>query len=356
MDNGVPITEYADKRIGVYGGKFFPFHKGHVSFVEEAAKLVDVLFVVLQYDEEYEKLLAEGTKFIPVEPRIRERWMVETFKDFANIRVFSQYEHRSDEHMNDPLIGETYRELVETVGHIDVIFSNTHDYNEYFEKWLPGVEHIILLEDRGIINISATDIREKGVYECWNYLPEAVQKYYTKRIAFCGWESAGKSYASEKIAERFNTNFLPEYGRTFYVDEIGGFDGIDLPEDYINIMAGHLFALHNSFGNKFICMDTDMIYTQFFYWKQTGLLHPVLDAAIKSNIESIDTYFFLEPRNAFADDGSRFRVDEVERQQISDDLKQMYQNYGKNLVIVDFVDGAERLDYVESYIKDNLFT
>lgn len=57
MDNGVPITEYADKRVGVYGGKFFPFHKGHVSFVMEAAKLVDVLFVALQYDEEYEKSL-----------------------------------------------------------------------------------------------------------------------------------------------------------------------------------------------------------------------------------------------------------------------------------------------------------
>lgn len=350
MDNGVPLEQYADKKIGVYGGKFFPFHKGHVSFALEAAKQVDVLFVVLQYDEEYEKQLCVGTNFVPVEPRIRERWIVETFKDYPNIRVFSQYEHRSDDFMNDPLIGETYRELVDTVGHLDIIFSNTHEYDDYFAKWLPGVEHVVLLEDRGIIDISATRIRTEGVYDCWDYLPDAVKKFYTKRVAFCGWESAGKSFSAQVLAERFNTTYLPEYGRTFYVDELGGFNGIDLPEDYINIMAGHLFALHNSFGNKFICMDTDMIYTQFFHWKQTGQLHPVLDAAIKSNIEKIDTYFFLEPRNAFADDGSRFRVDEVERQTISDDLQQMYRDYGKELIIVDVVDGIQRLDFMADHI------
>lgn len=72
-----------------------------------------------------------------MEPRIRERWLVETFKDYPNVRVFSQYEHRSDDYMHDPLIAETYRELRETVGHLDVIFSNTHDYDDYFENGCP---------------------------------------------------------------------------------------------------------------------------------------------------------------------------------------------------------------------------
>lgn len=356
MDNGVPVTEYADKIVGVYGGKFFPPHAGHLSFIEEAVKQVDVLFVVIQYDEEYEKQLCAGTPFPLVSPRIRERWLVEVFKDNPKVRVFSQYEHRSDYHLTDPQIQETYKDLIEQVGgHIDYIFSNTHEYDEYFSTWLPETTHIVMLENRDKINISASEIRAENVFNNWNHLLEPAKKYFTKRIAFCGWESAGKSYSSQHVAETFNTTYLPEYGRTFYVDDLGGFDGIDLPEDYIAIAAGHLHALNQATSNKILCLDTDLIYTQFFHWKQTNQLHPVIDALIKSNAEKIDTYFFLEPRNAFADDGTRFRVDEEERQRISDELKQMYDNYGKQLIVIDEINPETRLLKMETKISELYF-
>lgn len=352
MDNGVLVEEYAELRVGVYGGKFFPFHNGHVAFALRAAKQVDVLFIVLQYDEEYERKLCEHSGFRYVEPRVRERWIVETFREYSNIRVFSLYEHRSDEHMNDPLIEESYRELVEITGHVDIIFSNTHDYDDYFAKYLPGVEHVVFYEEREDVPVSATEIREKGVYSMWGYLPYAVQKWYTKRLAFCGWESAGKTFLARQVAEDFNTVFLEEYGRTFYVDMVGGFQGVNLPDDYMNIMAGHLLALFNSSGNRFVSVDTDLVYTQFFYWKENHKLHPVLDAAIKNNVEHIDAFFFLEPRNPFADDGSRFRVSNDERTRISNQLKNMYTYYGKELIIIDEVDGEERVRKVEGKIRE----
>lgn len=356
MDNGVPVTEYADKTVGVYGGKFFPPHAGHVSFIEEAKKQVDVLFVVVQYDEEHEKKLCEGTPFPLVPPRVRERWLVETFKNDDKVRVFSQYEHRSPEHLTDPLLKITYDDLLNKIGgKIDVIFSNTHEYDNYFSTWLPGTPHVVLLENRDVVNISASEIRATNVFNNWEHLLEPAKKYFVKRIAFCGWESAGKSYSSEHLANIFNTTYLPEYGRTFYVDDLGGFDGIDLPEDYVAIAAGHLHALNKATANKILCLDTDLIYTQFFHWKQTGTLHPVIDSLIKANAEKIDTYFFLEPRNAFADDDTRFRVDEEERQRISNELKNMYMNYGKQLIVIDEENPTFRLQKMETEIRNLYF-
>ena len=346
MNDGVPITEYANLKIGVYGGKFFPFHKGHMSFVEEALKYVDILFVVVQYDEEHEKALCVGTPFVPISPRLRERWITEIYKDNPQVRVFSQYEHRSENHMVDPLIAETYRELIEKCGHVDIIFSNTHEYDEYFAKWLPGVEHVVFLEDRSIYPISATKIREEGVYANWDFLPKPVQKHYLKRIAFCGWESAGKSFTAQAVSEKFKTKYLPEYGRTFYTEELGGYADIALPEDYINIAAGHLQQLYYAEGNKFISVDTDMIYTQFYHILENGYKNEALDAMIRANSERISTYIFLEPRNAFADDGSRFRIDDIERQRISDQLKALYLGYGRELIVIDEIDNKKRLEAV----------
>lgn len=345
MDNGPELTEYANKTIGVYGGKFFPPHKGHISFALEAAKLVDILFVNIQYDQEYEKKLCEGTNFKPITPRQRERWLTEIFKNHPNIRVMAQYEHRSDQYLTDPLIQQTYDELRETTGHIDVIFSNTHDYDNYFQKWIPEAQHIVLLEDRNIYPISATKIREEGPYAHWESLPEPVQKHYLKRVAFCGWESSGKTYSTQQIAQQFHTTFVPEYGRTYYVDEIGGYADIAEPEDYIDIMAGHLQQLRYANGNKILCVDTDLIYTQFFHQQLYGTLHPILDLIIKQNIEKIDTYLFFEPYT-FNDDGTRYRFTETERQQTSDQLKTLYAYYNRELIVINGT-GSERLNQVE---------
>lgn len=354
MDNGVPVSEYKNSRVGIYGGKFFPFHLGHMSFIKEAIKEVDVLFVVVQYDEEYERSLIQGTNFPLIPGRIRERWITEIYKDNPKVRVFSQYEHRSDypNYLNDPLVGETYKELLETIGgHLDVVFSNTHEYDEYFNKWLPGVEHRVLLENREISNISASQIRSDGVYKQWDMLPKVIQKFFLKRIAFCGWESVGKTYTAQRIAKEFNTTYLPEYGRT-YTEELGGYDGIDLDEDYPNIMAGHLQALHYANGNKFLSIDTDLIYTQFFYWKQNQKLHPVLDVAIKANVDKIDHYIFLDPYNDFHEDGSRFRLEQSEREITSEQLKAFYKDlYKKDLHIVSIQDNDERYQIVKAHVE-----
>lgn len=345
-----------NQTVGVYGGKFFPPHIGHLSFIYQAATEVDKLYVVVQYDLEHEAKLVENTNFKIIDPKERVAWLSEELRDYPNIHVLAQYEHRSDEHLTDPLCGETYKELTRMVGgKIDVVFSNTHEYDEYFNTWLPGVTHRVMLENRDIHDISATEIRAKGIYASWDYLPKAVQRAYLKRVCLVGWESTGKTFTSKIIAKIMNTTYVEEYGRTYY-EEKGAFSTIDKTDDYVEIAAGHLHALHYAQGNKLIVMDTDLVYTQFFHMKQHGFKNPILELMIENRQDKIDYYLFLEPHNALHQDGSRYEQLQDERQQTSDKLKELYLSYGRELIVINEADNHTRLttclNLVDQYVHN----
>lgn len=339
MDYGPEVSEYAGKRVGVYGGKFYPFHRGHLSFILKAQSMVDVLFVAVQFDEGFERaLIADGSEFTWVDPRVREGWIAETLKPFPNIRVLSQFEHRSDQFMDDPLLVGTYRELLEMVGgHVDVIFSNTHEYDDYFARYLPDSEHVVFYEERSVFQISATQIRDEGVYKHWGQLPATVQSFYRKRVAVCGIESSGKSHISNMLAAQFNTVAVPEWGRLFY-DRRNAYSSVDDPADYVDIAAGHVHLLneaHREASQPVLFSDTDMIYTQFFHELSYGRKHPVLDAMIRAKADKIDAWLWLEPHEDHELDGTRLVVSDTARQRNRDHLFGLYEEYGVKLVVVD---------------------
>lgn len=354
MDYGPEVETYSGKTVGVYGGKFYPFHNGHLAFIMRAQSMVDILFVAVQYDEAYEQQLSEGTKFPRATPTDRTRWVTEALKDFPNIRVISQYEHRSDNHMNDPEIEQAYRELLATVGgRMDIIFSNTWDYDEYFRKYLPDSKHVVFYEEREDVNISATEIREQGVFATWEYLPKPVQKFYTKRVALCGVESTGKTHLSRMLAAGFNTVTAEEYGRVYY-DNLNGYIDVEKHEDYVDIAVGHCHILNQRTGeaNKVLIADTDLIYTQFFHIQAHGYKHPVLDALILSKADKIDEYVFIEPFNEHELDGTRLLVTDDERARNNAILKDLYVSYGVNLNVVDEEDREQRYKACYTIVKE----
>lgn len=338
MDFGPDVSTYEGKRVGLFGDYFYPLHRGHLAQIDEAATRVDVLFVAVFANDPHEQSLIAGAEFAQLSPRLRERWLSELFAARPNIRVLTApvgSDHTA-----------SFHELALRCHHIDEVFVQDDETAAEMETALPGTARVTLPPNTP----DAATIRREGTSAHWEALPRPVQLHYTKRVAFCGWESSGKSFTAEHIARVLATTCVPEYGREYY-EQLGGYEDIAESQDALNTASGQLHSLERAVGNRILCVDTDLIYTQFYHLKDFGWMHPALDALVRANAEKIDEWIFLEPRNPLADDGSRFRYNDDERQSTSNSLQEMYRHYGVNLHVVDEADDAKRLQVCEELVR-----
>ena len=154
--------------VGMYGGKFMPFHKGHFYCIEKATMQCEKVYVILFYGgADEEKILArEKRDYLSVEVRKRhiENAIQKNFpKGNVELKLIDVSSCRDIEGEEDwdaetPLV-------LNAIGKMDAVYSSEPSYENYFKRAYPWATHILVDPPREVYPISGTKIRNMNTKE-----------------------------------------------------------------------------------------------------------------------------------------------------------------------------------------------
>ncbi|KQL48512.1 nicotinate-nucleotide adenylyltransferase [Brevibacillus choshinensis] len=307
--------------VGFIGGKFLPLHQGHVYAITQAACYCDELYVILSYSQIRDRKLCEAAEIQEMPYEVRLRWLSGMAKDMENVHVLAVEDAADSDESYDWAAGAA--NIRRKIGKpIDYVFSSETAYEPIFHQLYPEAKHIIIDADRSQVPISATRIREEGVFAHWEQIPTIVRPTFVKKVVVVGTESCGKSTLIRYLAKVYNTVFVEEYGRTV-CEEVGGCETILTEEYYPYIAYGHKMKEYEAIkqANKLLFIDTEAIVTQFYSELYTGRTFPVLDQVARE--QQYDLWLFLEPDVPWVDDGLRVHGESDVRRENNERLQQM---------------------------------
>ena len=147
-------------KIGMYGGKFMPFHKGHRYCVETASKECEKVYVILFYggSDEVEILKNNNSNYLSVE--VRKQKVIELTSNYSNaIPIFIDVSNCRLEDGKEDWDAETplVRDVVGDI--LDAVYSSEESYGDYFSRAYPEATHRLVDVKREHYPISGTMIR-----------------------------------------------------------------------------------------------------------------------------------------------------------------------------------------------------
>lgn len=272
-------------------GKFMPLHEGHLFMIRVAAEMVDELSVLVCTRE-----------CEPIDGGLRLRWVEESVP--RNVRVLHYGEDVPQEPADHPDFWPIWRKIVKETHPepIDLVFGS-EDYVVRLAAEV-GATPFPVDPRREVVDVSATMIRENPAAH-WEYVPPAVRPYYQRRICLLGPESSGKSTLAGKLATRFATCQVPEFGRTW--DEIVRHGEAWSTSDFMAIAEGQV-AFRNviaGWAGPLLIEDTDIIQTLVWAEYFLGAVPKEL-TAYAAEAGLADHYLLLTPEVDWADDGTRY--------------------------------------------------
>ncbi len=146
-------------KVGMYGGKFMPFHKGHLHCVEYAAKQCEKLYVLLFCggDQEIEILKTRHEDWLQPENRLKQ--VKRACKKFKNVEVVKvDTTDCKGEDGKEDWDKETDLVLAVT-GKMDAVYGSEPEYKDYYDRAYPWATYEMVDVDRKEFPISGTAIR-----------------------------------------------------------------------------------------------------------------------------------------------------------------------------------------------------
>lgn len=274
--------------LGFIVGKFYPPHRGHKLLIDTARKQVDRLVVMLAHHPSQ-----------TISGELRRDWLREIHPD-------------CEIHLVPDELADDSRQWAEfTLRHLggapDVVFSS-EQYGPEFARWM-GSKHVMVDQSRQNVPVSGTAVRAAPL-EHWEFLEPCVRAYFALRVVLVGAESTGKTTLAEMLARRFQTVWVPEYGREHWEQKVAGLSMDDpLPawsvDEFRHIAAEQQAreAAAARLANRILVCDTNSFATGTWYERYFGKRDSAVDAF--GAHDKVDLYLLCAPDVAFVQDGLR---------------------------------------------------
>ena len=274
--------------LGFVVGKFYPPHRGHKHLIDQARGQVDRLIVMLAH---------HPSQAIPGE--LRKAWLQEIHPDCEIDLVADELEDDSREWAQF-----TARYLGFAP---DVVFSS-EDYGPEFARLL-GARHVMIDRERRAVPISGTMIRASPL-RYLDYLEPCVRAYFVKRVVVIGAESTGKTTLARGLAEHFDTEWVPEFGREHWERKLEGRRITDpppswSPDEFVEIATEQQAREEGAArrANRVLFGDTNAFATGTWYERYHAGRDPRVDAI--GARDKVDLYLLTAPDVPFVQDGLR---------------------------------------------------
>lgn len=294
-------------------GTFMPPHAGHVMIAETAAALVDELTILVSWQPHD-----------PIPGPLRLAWMQQLFPRAHVIGHDAPAPQHPDEH---PDFSTIWRDIVTSVhpAPIDRLFAS-EAYGAQLAADL-GARFVMVDPDRAAVPVSGTAIRADP-FAHWRHIPAPVRPYFARSICLHGPESTGKSTLAPRLAQHFDTLYVPEYGRT-YCEQNGLALGM---RDLVTIGRTHAAMTASLLRqcNRRLILDTDPVMTAAW----ADMLFDRRDDWFDAFDQTANLYLLLDIDMPWVDDGTRFFGDEARRRRFFDLSRRELDRRGLPYVVI----------------------
>lgn len=314
-----------------------PPHRGHLFACDVAAGLVDRL-TVLVCSRDCE----------PIPGELRHSWMLHSLPPSIDVKhMHRDIPQTPDEH---PDFWDIWQQAI--VEHhpkpIDRVFGSEAYVFELAR--VLDAKPVLIDADREIIPVSSSAIRNDPVRH-WEYIPGVVRRYYQRRICCLGPESVGKSALCAKLADAFQTRWVPEYGRIYDAHYRQG-DGWTAA-DFVDLARGHkaIREALDQLSGPLLFEDTDILQT--IVWAE-HLLGRAPDDLLKllHDHQPPTLYLLLAPTVAWTDDGTRYSGSPGARQWFYERLSALLIEYRYNFETIGGSDWDERSQIAAGFANE----
>lgn len=272
-------------KTGLVIGKFYPPHRGHKYLIDSAQSKVQHLTVIVC-----------GKKDDLIPASLRVSWLKEIHPRAEILEIDDIY---------DPDDSKIWAEnTVKWLGYVPDAVITSEDYGEKYAKHL-GCKHILVDKHRERFPVSGTAVR-KNPYANWPYLEPCVRAYFAKKVVIVGAESTGTTTLAQALAKKYQTAWVPEYGRTYCEGKMHSVNW----NDWQTAEFCHIASSQNRMeeklakvANKLLICDTDSFATCLWHERYMNFWSPEVEKI--AGAAQHEYYLLTDIDIPFVQDGTR---------------------------------------------------